>query len=180
MLGSTVLEEAKNMMMKRYVLCLLAVFILSGGWNKLDAGEKPKLQWKKMAEGVTLAAKTNKKVLIDIYTDWCGWCKKMDAEVYSNQKVIKYLDETFVVIKMNAESQNVHEVYGKKMTEAQLAEAFGVRGYPSTVFLKADGETITLVPGYITADKLLQVLKFIGEDHYQEMSFKDYLSKVAK
>jgi len=61
------------------------------------------LTWLSYNEGLALAEKENKYILIDFYTDSCGYCKKMDKETYSKEEVKKFLNENFVVVKVNAE-----------------------------------------------------------------------------
>ena len=61
------------------------------------------VSWKSFDDGVLLAQQSNKKLLVDVYTDWCTWCKKMDAEVYTNPEVFKLINTQFVAVKLNAE-----------------------------------------------------------------------------
>ncbi len=139
------------------------------------AGDKSGLQWVAFTKGVADAKKSNKKILVDVYTDWCGWCKRMDAETYSDKSVAQYLKAHYVLIKLNAESDATLSYMGKSYTERQLAQAFGVDGYPSTLFLKSSGEPITRYPGYADAAKFIKILSFIGEDHYLTEKYGDYV-----
>jgi len=170
------------MMRKKVQACFVPsfFFVLLLASITSSAGEKPKPDWKNLGEGVALASKTNKKALIDVYTDWCGWCKKMDADVYTDSSVIRYINETFVPIKINAESGNKHAIEGKEISEAELARAYGVRGYPTTVFTQPNGQMITAVPGYIKSGPFLQILKYIGGEHYLKMKFDEFVAKGGK
>jgi thioredoxin-related protein len=152
---------------------LLAIFALR---SLLFAGENSNLRWHNFNEGITEAKKTNKKVLIDVYTDWCSWCKKMDASTYSDKEVTEYLGERYVLIKLNAESEKKLSYKDKQYTERELAAAFGISGYPSTLFLKSDGEPITIYPGFADAKRFKDVLSFIAEDHYLTKKFQDYVT----
>ncbi len=148
--------------------------IIAGG------GETSELKWKNLGDGVAAAKTTNKKILVDIYTDWCGWCKKMDKEVYIDGAVQKYLNEKFIVVKLNAESDKRHNYNGGEYSEIEIAQMFGITGYPTTVFLMPNGEPITALPGYVTAEKFFKVLQYIGDDHYQKMKFEEFLTKFGK
>lgn len=138
------------------------------------AGEHTNLKWKSFDAGLAEAKKTNKKVLIDVYTDWCGWCKKMDAATYADKDVSQYLGERYVLVKLNAESSKKLLYRDKEYTERELAAAFGISGYPSTLFLRADGEPITVYPGYADAKMFRTVASFIAEDHYLTKQFEQY------
>jgi len=155
-----------------YVTCVLLLLLAFVG--TLRAEDKSKLQWYSFEKGLAEAKKTNKKVLVDVYTNWCSWCKRMDAETYSNSGVATYLKEKYVVVKLNAESAVKQTYQGKQFTEQELASQFGVTGYPTTLFFTSDGVAITAVPGYAPADDFKTVLSFIAEDHYLNTKFEDY------
>ncbi|MBI4535038.1 MAG: DUF255 domain-containing protein, partial [Ignavibacteriae bacterium] len=87
------------------------------------AGEKEDLKWRTFNQGVNEAKKKQKKVLIDVYTDWCGWCKRMDVQTYADKSVASYLNEKYVVIKLNAESNKKLSYKGNEYTEAELSAA---------------------------------------------------------
>lgn len=162
-------------MMRRHttvtLAALLLLLVLAG---TATAGEKSKLQWLSFEKGIAEAKKSNKKMLVDVYTDWCSWCKRMDAETYSNAAVASYLQEKYVLVKLNAESKTKQSYDGKQYTEQELAGQFGVSGYPTTLFFKSDGTGITAVPGYADTTQFRTILSFIAEDHYLNTKFEDY------
>ena len=138
------------------------------------AGEKTEPRWKSFNDGMAEATKSGKKVMIDVYTNWCGWCKKMDKDTYSDAAVADYLNKKYVTIKLDAESSKELQFHGKPYTERELAAAFGISGYPSIIFLSEAGEPITVYPGYADAGQLRTVLSYIAEDHYKTTKFQDY------
>lgn len=138
-------------------------------------GAKQNLEWKKFEAALAEAGKMNKKVLVDVYTDWCGWCKKMDASTYADAGIASYLNKNYVVVKLNAESASKLVYRGTEYTERDFASTFGVSGYPSTIFLTAQGEPITIYPGFADPVKFQKVLSFIGENYYQKMKFEEYV-----
>lgn len=154
-----------------YSLLLVAILISSDSFG----GGKGKLKWLSFNEGAAEAQKTGKKMMIDVYTDWCGWCKKMDKDTYLDGTIADYLNQKYVAIKINAESAGKLEYRGKSYTEQELAAAFGVNGYPSIIFLTRDGEPITVYPGYTDASKFIVVLSYIAEDYYKTTKFQDYV-----
>ena len=135
------------------------------------------LDWLSYNEGITLAEEENKHILIDFYTDWCGYCKKMDDETYSKDEVKKILNENFVVVKVNAESENKVIENGKEITERELAKLYQVSGYPTTWFLESDHSRIAPLPGYVTTEQFIPVLNYIGEEWHKSISFKEYMEK---
>jgi len=119
----------------------------------------------------------DKKIIVDIYTDWCGWCKKMDRDVYGNNKIKKIVEKSFVLVKLDAEGTGKIKYNGSEYTETELALFFEASGYPTTVFLEPDGKLIEYkynnygmknLPGYFNADEFRKMLKFIRDEKYKD------------
>ena len=156
---------------------LLAVFIaLLIVVLSVHGGDNSALRWRSFDDGLAEAKKTNKKILVDVYTDWCGWCKRMDSQTYADREVARYLANRYVVIKLNAESSRQLSYKGKQYSERELSAAFGISGYPATLFMQPDGEAITIYPGFADAKRFLDVASFIAEDHYLTKKFDEYVS----
>jgi len=161
----------------RYLFLIL--FIIIGSVLGI-AGDKTELQWRSFDAGLAEAKATHKKILLDVYTDWCGWCgwcKKLDSDVYSNKKVATYLVQAYIPIKLNAESAKKLSYKDKAHSETELAQAFGVRSYPTIIFLDSNGEPINSLGGYVDADRFLPIVQYIGDDHYKNMTWDEYKSK---
>ncbi|KXK50320.1 MAG: thiol-disulfide isomerase/thioredoxin domain-containing protein [Chlorobi bacterium OLB5] len=129
------------------------------------------------------ASTENKRIVIDVYTDWCGWCKKMDAEAYSNKEVKKLIEENFVLYKLDAEGKNKLTYNGKQYTEEELSYYFEVFSFPTTVFLEPDGKLITFsydnypmknIPGYVKTDEFKKLLIYFKDGKYKDTD----LSKI--
>ncbi len=146
-----------------------------------SAGEPPRteLRWFAWNQGTAEASASKRPILVDVYTDWCGWCKRMDRDVYSREDVRGYLKRYFVVVKLDAESSDEANYGGRTLTARALAQQLRVSGYPTTVFLRANGEHIASVPGYIPADRFKLMLQYIGEDHIgRGESWEDFVKSV--
>lgn len=146
-----------------------------------------KINWMTFQEAVELNRTAPKKIFIDTYTDWCGWCKKMDLTTFQDSLVVAYMNENYYAVKLDAEMSDtivfggytyVNEggMNGRRGTH-QLAAALlqGKMSYPSYVFMNEKNQLITVAPGYMDASQFLPVLKYIGTDAYLRQSFKDYI-----
>ncbi|MBI2427757.1 MAG: DUF255 domain-containing protein [Ignavibacteriales bacterium] len=161
----------------RFLILSLGVTLLTA----VSFAKEP--QWKNFNDGLAQAKKTGKKVLIDVYTDWCTWCKKMDANTYSDPKVREYLTKNYILVKLNPEKDGEVSYDGKKFSAADFSQGMGINGYPATLFLKSNGEPITVLPGYAEADMFMHVLSFIGEvcgpECYRTLLIKTSLRRAA-
>jgi len=135
--------------------------------------------WLPYNEGLLKAEKETKHVLIYFYTNECGWCKKMEKETYSNEEVKEILSDKFVAIKINAKSENKVVENGKEISERKLATLYQISGYPTTWFLESNHNRIAPLPGYVSTEQFIPVIKYIGEGWYKSISFEEYLKKNA-
>lgn len=125
----------------------------------LSANAQEKIEWMKFEDAVAATESKPKMLLVDVYTDWCGWCKKMDKETFTDPGVIKYVNETFYAVKLNAENMSrSFDFKGKKYTEAEMAAAMRVNSYPNFVIIDPTLQNITQLPGYRNAPQFLEGL----------------------
>ena len=108
------------------------------------------INWRSYEEGMVLSKVEKKKVFLHFYADWCGFCRKMANTTFKDTALINYLNENFMPIRVNTDS------------EPETADAYGVMGLPLTVFLTEMGEPIFSVPGYVATDPLMSMLKEIN------------------
>jgi thioredoxin-related protein len=139
-----------------------------------SAGE---LKWHSFDSAIALNKSNKKKIIIDVYTNWCGWCKKMDSSTYKDAEIINYLDKKYLAVKLNAESDSKLFYEGVNYTEQQFSGAIGITGYPATVFMDENCKIITIVPGYLQPKQFLSIAKYFGEDVYKTQSFDEYIKK---
>lgn len=132
------------------------------------------LNWQSFNNGFADAKKNGKKILVDVYTDWCGWCKRLDRDVYGNASVAAYLRDHYVLVKLNPETNTTVMYKDTSYAAGVFARAFGISGYPTILFFEPSGEPIDRLGGYVAADKFLPIIQFIGEDYYKKMSWSDF------
>lgn len=142
------------------------------------------INWMSWEEAVEANKKEPKKVFIDVYTDWCGWCKKMDKTTFMNPDIVKAINEDFYAIKFDAEQKEVINFNGAEFKFInqgrrgvhQLAYALldGRLGYPAFVFLDEEFSRIMISPGYKQVDQLIKELDFSATGAYKEKSWEDF------
>src|SRR5690606_19582574 len=96
--------------------------------------EDKKINWLTIEEVEKLTKEKPRKIFVDVYTDWCGWCKRMDATTFADAAVIDYVNENYYAVKLNAESGDNISLKGINTTGAELARSFRVSSYPTIVF----------------------------------------------
>jgi len=156
----------------RYIVlalgCLIVVGLVSAGeTNKMETGAGGSLDWVEYGEALEQAAREDKHIVIDFYTNWCGWCKVMDRKTYTDARVVELLNSSFVIAKVNAESNKRIQVGDRQMTGRELAKQYRVQSFPMTWFLKPDGSPLASIPGYIEADKFTRALEYVNERNYE-------------
>jgi uncharacterized protein YyaL (SSP411 family) len=143
-------------MRKRITRIFAVVLVLSGARGYAQTNF---LDWD---TAIAQATAEKKIVVIDVYTDWCGWCKRMDKDTYNNEKVSAMLNENFKAVKINPEKPGVYKLAGKEYSSRDLVATLsnnGVRGYPSTLFLVPHANNkAELSVGYKPADAFLTEL----------------------
>lgn len=145
--------------------------------SRSEKDKKNKIEWQTFDRGLELARKEKKMLVVDIYTDWCHWCKVMDKETFSDAKVIKFANENLVMAKLDAETNERFKFRDAHYSGRQLSMMLGVQGFPTTVFMSSEGELITSVSGYIPADRFTLILKYLDGDWYEKMKFDEFVKK---
>ncbi len=153
-------------------------FATSGEQGKSSVIDKPSaIEWQEFSKALELAKKQNKIVVVDFYTDWCGWCKRMDKDTYGHADVVKYAKAKLIMSKVDAESQEKTRFKERELTYQQLAMGLGVRGYPTTMFFDSNGDLLTSISSYLTAEQFMPILEFLSEGHYKTMKYDAFLEK---
>jgi len=133
--------------------------------------------WLNFEQGLREASEANRPILVDIFAPWCGWCSRLQKDVYTDSRIQDYLANNFAVARLNIDSVDDELSFrGYRVTSSELAMGLGASGTPTTVFLDSSGNYITRLPGFVGPDEFLQVLRFIGTKAYVKQSFEGFLS----
>ena len=167
----------------KFIICILLVIIAFS----FASPSKEKIRWLSTAELQVAYSKTPKPILVDVYTDWCGWCKVMDRETYDKEAVVNYINEHYYAVKLNAESKDSLEWGGKKYgynpeyksNELAVYLLYGQMSYPTTVFLSAINAQPAPLAGFLKPKELESPLKFFGDGEYKSKTFPEFMKTFS-
>jgi len=146
-----------------------------------EAIDSTQVTWHRYDTGMELSKANDKHIFVFFTTDHCRYCAKMMKETFTAPEVIRILNEDFIPIMVDGNSRAELDIDGYKITERNLTIAeYAVRGFPSSWFLKPDGERMGMLPGYKDANTLLDVLYFLKERVYKEMEFEEYMKNGGR
>ena len=164
------------------VFFLFSFFITLGGITSAHA----QIHWLTWEEAQAKHAQEPRKLIVDVYTQWCGWCKKMDKATFEQPSVSTYINNNYYPIKFDAEMKSDitfnNKVYKYVRSGAsgyhELAKEimFGKMTYPTIVFLDEKLNVIQPIPGYKDPGSLDKIMKYFAEDYYKTTPWKKYES----
>ena len=149
----------------------------------LNRTGEDQIEWMSIEQAEEACKKKPKKIFIDVYTDWCGWCKKMDKTTFADPTVVKYVKEEFYAVKMDAEDQNniifKNKVFKfnpqQKANELAILFLNGEMSYPTTVYLDEKLNVIKSMGGYLDARQFNMILHYFGQNAYKKKkSLEDF------
>lgn len=162
---------------------LFSTLVLFISASTPDSAESS-INWVSFEEAMRLNRDEPRKILIDLYTDWCGWCKKMDKTTYSNDVVVNYINKNFYAVKFDAEQREDVDFQGHTFKFVpsgrrgyhQLAAALtnNQLSYPTTVFMDEELRIISPVPGYIGTAEFHTIINFIAREKYKTTPYKEF------
>ncbi len=148
------------------------------------------VKWMSLEDAVRAQKQEARKIIMDVYTDWCGPCKLMDSKTFSNPDVATFINKNYYAVKFNAEGNITVNFKGntfanpgydpkKKGRNAthELTSYMGIRGYPTVVFLDEEANFITPLVGYQTVEQLELYLKLFENDFYKSIKTQEEFSE---
>lgn len=149
-----------------------------------SAAAQTEINWMTWKDVETAQKQKPRKVYVDTYTDWCGWCKKMDASTFTHPEVVKYINENFYAVKFDAETKENISFNGKQYKYVpsggrgynELAAELlnGQLSYPTSVYLDEKLNVIFPAPGYQDAKMFESVIHYVNSNSYKSTAFDVY------
>ncbi len=167
--------------MRSPIILLLAAILLVPA--SLFA-QSAKVNWISIEEAEKLNKQNPRKIMVDVYTDWCGWCKKMDKETFGHPVIAEFINEHYYAVKLNAEGKSDITFMGttykfvpqgaRGYHELAAGLLNGKMSYPSIAYLNENLQLLGAVPGYMTPSSIEPLLNYIAETKYTTQSLEDY------
>ena len=145
-----------------------------------------KIKWLTWEDAMEKSSIEKRKIFVDIYTDWCGWCKKLDATTFAEDHIAKYINENYYPVKFDAEMKESVTLKGREYVFVK----FGQRGYhelaaqllqgklsfPSMVFLDENYNIIQSIPGYQNVNNFEMIITYFGSNSHKNIAWNKYQS----
>ena len=166
--------------MKKRVLLLIGVaFALIS-----TSAAQETVKWYSIEEAIQLASQEPRVLVIDVYTDWCGWCKRMDKDTFADPAVAEVMNKHFYPVKLNAEGKEDIVIGDKTFKfvdngrrgyhEIAARVTNGRLSYPTISYVDDQGRVLEAAPGYKTADQFKVYLAYYSDDTYKTQTFQDF------
>ncbi|MFO7656863.1 MAG: DUF255 domain-containing protein [Bacteroidales bacterium] len=142
------------------------------------------INWHTIEQAIELNKKEPRKIMVDIYTNWCGWCKVMDKNTFGNKIIAEYLNTKYYPVKLNAEQQEditignttyKYVAQGRGYHELAAVLLNGKMGYPSVVFMDEKLDVMQSFQGYLKPKQFDEISKFIGDDIYKTTTWEEFM-----
>ncbi len=161
------------------LMFLIGIFALPGN-------SQNHVRWMTWKEALEANKKVPKKFLVDIYTPWCGWCKKMEKSTFQQNYIAKYINQNYYPVKFNSENDvdilfqdKVYKLIRngrKKYHELAIALTQGKLSYPTIVFLDEDTHIIQSIPGFQDAATFELIMTYFAENHHKTTPWHSYVA----
>ncbi len=125
--------------------------------------ERPQIRWVDWNDAYVRAEKEQKVLMVHLYTDWCGWCKRMQRSTFTDPRVVALINKEIIPVKINPERPGKYKVDGGRevdgRTLVRMLSNNQRSGYPTHFFLVPRTRQIFREPGYRAPDAFLQTLQ---------------------
>ncbi len=181
---------ATDQIMKR-ILLLFAIALMT---SSAAIAQSLEINWMTFEEALELQKKEPKKIMMDVYTNWCGPCKMLDKNTFHNKDVVAYVNKNFYAVKFNAEGNSVvtykgvefknpsykEELKNRRNSVHGLSRHLGVRAYPTIVYFDEKGDVIQPISGYMKPQQIELYLKLFTSNDYKTITTQDQFNIYYK
>lgn len=158
--------------MKKFSLYILIIFLLL--ISSVASAQGQTAEPITLETALKLAPEQGKKILVDVFAEWCPYCERMHSEVYPAEQVQKAISDHFLWVKIDIESEEMVKYHGEEMSEAEFARALENENVPTVYFLNDEGAILGAQPGYLKEEVFASLLEFVGSDAYLDQSFQEF------
>jgi len=147
------------------------------------------VRWMTMEEAITKSENAPRKIFVNVYTEWCKWCKKMDNTTLADDKIAKYINENFYPVRFDAEYKetivfnnvefNYVKSYPKGYNELAVELLGGKLSFPSLVFIDEKMRVIQSMDGVIEVQELNMILQYFATDNYKTIPWRKYSKQYS-
>ncbi|MCH8495930.1 MAG: thioredoxin fold domain-containing protein [Balneolales bacterium] len=155
------------------LIALIAVSSIACDYSSNEKSDEL-FSWVSFDDAQNSAKVDGKKILVNVYTNWCEYCKKMDQTVYRDSLILASMSEHYHSVRLNADSDSLIIFNGKEISQYELAREMGIRSYPTILFLDSDGDLILQINGYMPTGDFIKMLAFIGEEAFERTDFHEF------
>lgn len=167
--------------MRKLLLFLLIPSIVLSSY-KVSHSNTEKVKWIRFDELTDRQKEFKKPIIVDLYTDWCHWCKVMDKETYGNEKVANYINDNFIPVTFNAEGRDPVSFRNKtysfnneyKVNMLAVALTNGQLSFPTTIIIPDENTQPIPIAGFLKPRELELIIKYFGSGSYKLKSFPDF------
>lgn len=160
-----------NHILRNIILSSVVLF-----WGcSTETAKITEIEWISLEEAQQKASEDGKKILVNVYTDWCEFCKKLDSDVYPDSTVINNMNTFYHSVRLDGESDELISFNGETMSKFEFAQELGVRSYPTILFIDSEGELILQINGYMPVNDFHSMLVYIGEEAYKRTEFHEFV-----
>lgn len=153
-----------------------------------------KINWISLNEALELQKTKPKKIMMDVYTNWCGPCKMLDKNTFQNKDVADFVNKNYYAVKFNGEGNETVNFKGssfanpnydktkanKRNSPHEFANHLGINAYPTIVFISQEGNLIMPLRGYQTPNQLELYLKMFLNDEYKQITTQEKFQAYNK
>lgn len=158
---------------KKYLFLTISFLVIS--YSCIHAQDK--INWITWQELELQSKEQPKKIVVDMFTDWCGWCKKMEQGTFNHPVIVDYINDNYYAVKFNAETKETIEFNSKSYrfvrtskkgyNELALELSNGKLSYPTIIFLDEEFKLIQPIHGFIPPDKFEMIITYFGDNHHK-------------